>query len=270
MIRVPALTALAALALGSPALAGRPVIGGGIQITLSRPNLPSPGVFQSGSRSHCSGFGSGWSIGNGACRPTVGCRPAIDCRTDCGYWRNGCWYAYGPQYGGLPVVGTVDRETVDSVAITDVAAPPPPDPALVDLRAGRYDRAAAEFLRRHKHAVRAEASEDSDAVVDRTDLRMAAIALAGAGDFADSAATFAEAYRDDPDPIAPPIDIDRLLGSPLESMRIVQNAVRFAHRVKTPEAWDMVGRLMAAEGRHDRARAMVARAVALRVAPSTE
>ena len=266
----PVVTAF--LALGATVVGAPTDIGSGIQITLSRPGLPSPNPFAPKGPSpfgahegpRITGFDSGWVPCN---RPRVprdrGCAPA-PCRVNPGYWRNGCWYAYGPVYDGLPQVGEVERESPEIIAPVEAPALPEPDRAMVDLHEGRYLMAAAEFLRRHDQRLREEAAADGAAIPDRSALRLAALALAGAGQGARSAERFAEAYRDDPRLGADSIESGQMLGSTTEARRIMAGAVRFAHRTESADAWAQVGYLMQAEGRHDRARIMMDRALAMR------
>jgi hypothetical protein len=246
-----ACAAILILALGAiPALAGTTFISGGITITTSNQRILGGSIN--------GGFYPGYFNGIGICSPH-------DWRSRLMFRRDGSWFWRDFSDDGIPLIETVRRE--DPALVEAIIGPtmPDPDPALITLRAGRYLDAAAEFLRRHHRRLDAEQSTTiGTPIPDRSALRLHGLALAGARDFPAAAAAFAEAHAEDDLLGADPIDAARIMPSLSEMRRIVIDAVQFAHRTNTPDAWALVGYLMQAQGRHNEARAMLARAESMR------
>jgi hypothetical protein len=262
MIRYAPLATIAVLAIAPGALANPTAIGGGITITLSR-----PGTFPPPSRgSHFTPFPNPCTDAPIHCRPNP-------CHRPCNGWSNGpAWGAWGWNSGCWSDWNSQTLVVIDvpsnSAATEPITIPtlPQPDPAMLALRAGRYAEAASAFLRAHDERRIREAQAVGEAIPDRSALRLHALALAGAGDFAAAAAAFATAHREDPALGADPIDGDRVLPSRAEARRIMLGASRFARRTGAADAWAMVGYLTQVEGRHDLARSFLARAQDLRIA----
>ena len=238
-----------ALAGAAPALGGPSFVGSGISITSSNQRVLG--------NSAITGFYPGYYNGIGICNP-------YDWRYMLMYREDGSWYWIQPTYDGLPLIELVRREDPELVKAIIGPTMPEPDRAMVDLRDGRYAEAAAEFARRHAQRVREEADAEGIAVPDRSALRLEALALAGAGAWQDAATRFIAAHDQDLALGSDPIDGARVLASQAEARRIVLDAMQFAKRSETADAWALVGYLMQVQGRHDEARAMLARAAALR------
>jgi len=176
------------------------------------------------------------------------------------WFTNGSWYWRPPIYTGAPLVRIV--RTYDPELMRAIIGPtmPEPDPAMEDLRAGRYVEAAKRLLDRANERERIEAEAEGVAIPDRSALRLFALALAGGGDMAGAARAFAQAHAEDPLLGSDPIMGDRVLRSGAEVRRIVLDGIAFARRDDRPESWALVGYLMQTQGRYDDARAMLARA----------
>jgi len=250
-IGISVVLAFAGSALGGHTSAS---CGGGIPAfsQANRPAMcrPAPNTSLPVSRSRITGF-------EPVCRPIVPCNPN-PCETPCvvpcdswlpigpGVWADGVWT-------NVPEVVVVE---------TPVVAPAPVevDAAMVAMWEERYTFAAAEFLRRHEARVLEESNTDGGAIPDRTWLRLNGLALAGAGDFAGAARAMARAYAEDPALSVDPIDGSEVVRSTTELRRILVGCVRHAHRDGTAAAWELVGRVMEAEGRFARAQVMFVRA----------
>lgn len=237
------------LLAGGSAIAGPSFVGSGITIVSTNGGVLGASTF--------AGFYPGYFNGIGICQGGCGWQYLMYCQ-------DGSYYWYGPTYEGLPLIEAVRREDPELMKAIIGPTMPEPDRAMLDLRARRYVEAATEFLRRHDARVRDEAIAEGIAIPDRSELRLAALALAGAGSFEASAARFAQAHSEDPLLGADPIDGGRVLESLTEARRIVLDAMQFAKRTDTADAWALVGYLMQVQGRYDEARAMLARSLAMR------
>jgi hypothetical protein len=259
MIRSVLFAPIAVLACAPFALANPTAIGGGIQITLSR-----PGTFPPPSRgSHFTPFPNPCTDAPIHCRPNPCHRPCNGWSNGPAWgWNSGCWSDWNSQ---TFVAIDVPSNTAATDPIT-IPTLPQPDPAMLALRAGRYTEAAAAFLRAHDERRIREAQAVGTPIPDRSALRLHALALAGAGDFAAAAEAFATAHREDPALGADPIDGAAVLPSRTEARRIMLDASRFARRTGAADAWATVGYLTQVEGRHDLARSFLARAQDLRIA----
>lgn len=242
----------AMLACAATALGGVTFVGSGITVISSNgPILGSSTIF-----------GVGWwsSNGMGICHP-------YDWRYRLMFRKDGSWYWFGPTYNGTPLIEAVRRE--DPALYEAIVGPtmPEPDPGMAALREGRYEEAANEFLRAHARRVREEEAASAEGGVpipDRSMLRLHALALAAGGEFARAADAFGAAHREDPGLGADPIDGARVLSSGAEARRIVLDAMQFAKRTDSADAWAMVGYLKQVQGEHDEARALVAKAESMR------
>ena len=190
------------------------------------------------------------------------------------HWSWGCWGGGGWGWGwlgrrvwrdtswsGPPLVEITRRLDPALLGLsTEERAPAAPvDPGLEALGSGSWTRALAVYLQRAEEQRRREA-EDSGVERDRSDLRLAAFALAGDGQFERAERLFAEAYSEDPGLKDRAMSGEALGVRATEMRRIVTRAVAHAHRVDRPDAWFMVAVLMQAEGRDDLARRMLERA----------
>lgn len=244
------------LLAASPARGGVTFVGSGITVVTSNgPILGSSTIF---------GIGGWCSNGMGICHP-------YDWRYRLMFRKDGSWYWFGPTYNGTPLIEAVRRE--DPALYEAIVGPtmPDPDPGMVALREGRYEAAANEFLRAHARRVREEDAESAEGGVpipDRSMLRLHALALAAGGEFARAAEAFGTAHREDPALGADPIDGARVLASGSEVRRIVLDAMQFAKRADSADAWAMVGYLKQVQGEHDEARSLVAKAESMRNPPA--
>jgi tetratricopeptide (TPR) repeat protein len=212
-------------------------------------NVPSRSVY----RVHC-GVYRGYYGGLGWC--------------GCGWHRNS--WRYGPywhsSYGGVPLYEIARREDPALLGLEQPSGKPakPVDEGLVALRNHDFETAAGIYATRAESQRKAEAAvpEEGDAPVEvsRKDFRLAGLAYAGNRQFEQSMRAFREAYAEDPGLRSMPLDGEALIGSSMELRSMVTGAVAHAHRTEEADAWLMVGVLMQAEGRTDRARKMLARA----------
>lgn len=190
------------------------------------------------------------------------------------HWSWGCWDGLGWGWGwsgrrvwrdtswsGPPLVEITRRLDPALLGLsTEERAPAAPvDAGLEALSTGNWMRAVAVYLQRAEEQRRREA-EDSEVERDRSDLRLAAFALAGDGQFERAERLFAEAYSEDPGLKDRAMSGEALGIRASEMRRMVTRAVAHAHRVDRPDAWLMVAVLMQAEGRDDLARQMLQRA----------
>ncbi len=159
---------------------------------------------------------------------------------------------WGSTYARPPIIGMpvwrdpaeMDAERAAQDAERAAANAPPVieiDEALVALRAHDYATAAARYRARDEQ-------------------RNQALALVGANEIARAVEVFVEAYKGDADLVRQPMNALGMVGTRGEMRRIVTRAVRYAHQVKTAEAWFTVAVLMQGEGRDETARQMLQRA----------
>lgn len=192
--------------------------------------------------------------------------PAIGFQSLSQYWPGHVW---GPPLAERD--RRVDPEHAD-LPLEPVTVTPPPAPpslhslALDALRAGDFARAAPMLERLAQNRLDAEKAALTSPPPDRTSLRLYAIALAALGRFDESSVAFRRADIEDSSLRTRPIDPVDTLGSAGALRRILNGAVGYANRTNTPEAWVLVGHLMAAEGRLADAQRMYDRAEALRAA----
>ena len=197
-------------------------------------------------------------VGIGSGLPAHACVHGVwpwwDC--SCAAYRRGT-YGYGPLWG-------VDGRVYVDGRPGSVAVPEPPvDEGVEALRARRFAFARVVYLERATARVDAEGSGE-EAGVDRRALRLAGLAAAGEGRYDEAERLFEDAYGADGTLAGEPLEGATLVGGTRAMREIVNGAVAHAHRVGRAASWEMVAWLMQAEGRHDRARAMMARAERLR------
>jgi len=200
--------------------------------------------------------------------------PAIGFQSLSQYWPGHIW---GPPL--MEVERRINPEDAD-LPSTPVAPPPPPPPppsleslALEALRAGDFERAAPMLESVAQNQLAAERAALTSPPPDRTALRLFAVTLAALGRFDEAEQSFRRADAEDSALRTRPLDAVELLGSAGALRRIVNGAVVDANRRNTPEAWMLVGHLMACEGRLGDAQRMFDRAESLRAsappAPAT-
>lgn len=183
------------------------------------------------------------------------------------YWRDRSYLAaprfeprrrVDPASGQQPVrpqTPTISAEQAAAQAVTK------PDEGLEALRTGAFDRAAAIYQRRAEEQTQIESGTEPRAMPDRSALRLAGLAHAGAGRFAESMQAFARAMAEDESLQRKPLDGPKLLGSRSAYRAVVTKAVRFAQKGEAgPDGWDYVALLMDAEGRTEAASRMRERA----------
>lgn len=171
------------------------------------------------------------------------------------YFTYGGWHS---TYTGGPLY-EVDRLVGEQSPTVIVVVQPKTDEALEALQAGKFATARLLYLARAEE--RRQAEEDGEETrVDRTALRLAALAAAGEGRYPEADRLFAEAYEEDPLLEQRPMEGATLVGGTRQMREILNGAVAYAYKAGTPSAWKMVAWLMQGEGRYERARAMMARA----------
>lgn len=182
-------------------------------------------------------------------------------------------YWYGPnQYP----VGEIPRRIDPNSGAYPAAVPQAPAPvAAAPVDEGReafrfrdYERAAAVYARRTREQAEAEAAATTTPPPDRSAQRLMGYALAGAGRLEGADQVFRDAYTQDSTLALNPIPGIELVGS-VQAREIVLNAVQYAQRTNTPDAWIMVSILMEAEGRPQVARKMRERAASLQAPPTS-
>jgi hypothetical protein len=161
------------------------------------------------------------------------------------------------QYEGYPLSETTRRvDPADKSQAVIVPAPtpvvaPPVDEGREALRAHEYGRAIAIYERRHEEQTSVEAGSPSGPLVDRTALRLLAVALVGSGRMEDGVAALSRALAEDASLARRPLDGLDLIGSRRELRRLVAQAVKFAKANSSPQSWELVASLMEAEGRFE-------------------
>lgn len=151
------------------------------------------------------------------------------------YYRNG---VYGPRNRELEI-----RTTPEPEPLTDI------ETARVMMQAGRADEAVA-WYRAHLN----------DSPGDSSSARELAVALLESKRFLDATAMMGYIYDRVPGLANEPMQQSLWGDSPLRLRRSVTDAVRFAHRSPSGNAWLTVAVLMQAQGRDDVALRMVERA----------
>ncbi len=102
---------------------------------------------------------------------------------------------------------------------------------------------------------------------DRSAQRLLALAYAAKGEFDLASENFREAYEEDPSLARKPLRGAQYFDDDGDLRTLVQRAVAHANRSRTSDSWYLVGMLMQAEGRYQRANQMMERAEALKNAP---
>jgi hypothetical protein len=128
-------------------------------------------------------------------------------------------------------------------------APPPADEGLEALRSRDYARAIAVYERRDQEQRELEAAAEGSPPVNRTGMRLLALAHAGAGHMEIAAEMIARAHAEDAALSSRTFDGIEVLGSRREMRRIVLEAVRHAKKSGTSGGWELAAILMEAEGR---------------------
>ena len=173
------------------------------------------------------------------------------------------YYYASSSYAGWPLWEVDRRVYVDGAPEVVVIEVPEPDEGLVALRTGKFNDARLIYLKRAlERKEKEEAGEETG--VDREALRLAGLAAAGEGRFAEAERLMTEAYAEDPSLELTPLRGKTLVGGSREMRKLVTGAVAFAYRQPSAGAWDVVSWLMQAEGRHDMARKMAERAEGMR------
>lgn len=145
---------------------------------------------------------------------------------------------------------------------------PPIDDGVAALRASEWDRAIAVYFRRDAERRDLESRSEVAPPADRTALRLAALALAGAGRHGDAELVLTRAMEEDPRLVSRPIRGDEVLGSRDTARRLVIDAVKHARSTGRPASWELVAMLMEAEGRPAVAQRMRQRAEAIARGPA--
>lgn len=226
-------------------------VGDGFNFSGSLKDGPWTLVFSTG------GLGRHWPK-DGCFFPvyTGGCAAVLPCAGLVGCYANSNYFNWG--YGGL--VGPAWLEQSGSVYAANPtnAMPPAADEPSRPLTALEH---AEQMLKagESKAAVAAYQAYLKTQPLDSAATRALGLSLIENGQVGDGVSVIGMAYRSDSTLAATPVD-DEVFGSSSRLRTNVGRVSRYANREKSASAWLALAVLMQAEGRVDRARAMIARA----------
>lgn len=178
---------------------------------------------------------------------------------------------YDPLYMDTATLVELARR-LDPQLINPNATPQTVEPAPTALELGRRAMHDGEFeaaITHYAEAADGQRREEAEETIpaelhDREAQRLLGLAYAAHGSFVTAARELRAAYREDPSLARRPLHGETVFGDERTLKRLVRRAVSNAHREKSSDAWFLVGVLMQAEGRYDRAREMMQRADAMR------